>query len=270
MASRVDVGLLREWAPRQAATADKESRGRVLVVGGDAQTPGGVLLAGEAALRVGAGKLQLACDAALQVAVAVAVPEALVVDRDDVAALAADADVVLIGPGLGDPDAARRLVERLLPAVESVPLVLDALAVAASDLVKDRSAPTLLTPNATEAAHALGWDEVGDDNAETAARELAERCQAVVAVGAGLSVCATPGGAVWTDSSGDSGLGVSGSGDVKAGAAAGLLARGLAPERAAVLATWLHARAGERCGPIGYLARELAAQLPQALAELTA
>ena len=259
MASRVDLALLRSWAPRQAATADKESRGRVLVIGGDAQTAGGVILAGEAALRVGAGKLQLGCHAALQAAVAVAVPEALVVDRDGVAALAADADVVLVGPGLGDPDAARLLVERLLPAVENVPLVLDALAVSAADMVKDRSAATLLTPNATEAAHALGWDEVDDGTVEAAALELADRYQAVIALGAGLSVCATPGGAAWTDSSGD----------VKAGAVAGWVARGLEPQRAAVLATWLHARAGERCGPIGYLAREIAAELPHALAELS-
>jgi hydroxyethylthiazole kinase-like uncharacterized protein yjeF len=242
----------------------------VLVVGGDAETPGGVLLAGEAALRVGAGKLQLGCAGEVAAALAVAVPEALVVDRSRVGELAGDADAVLIGPGLGDPDQARELVCRLVADVEQVPLVLDALALAAVDDIKGRAAPTLLTPNPVEAAHALGLDP--DDELSDvigAARELAARTGAVVALGSELSVTALPSGETWTDDSGDSGLGVSGSGDVKAGAAAGLLARGVPAERAAVLATWLHARAGERCGRIGYLARELAAELPHALADLS-
>ncbi|MDX6224229.1 MAG: hypothetical protein QOE64_605 [Frankiales bacterium] len=268
MASRsVDRDLLVAWAPSAPSGGGKEERGRVLVIGGDVGTPGGVLLAGEAALRVGAGKLQIGCAPEAVAALAVAVPEALVVDRAEVSALAAEADAVLIGPGIGDADEASRIVKGLLPELENVPLVLDALALAAADLVTGRAAPTVLTPNPTEAARALDRDELGDEVA--AAVELSSRTGAVVALGSELSVCAGPGGPVWTDNSGDSGLGVSGSGDVKAGAVAGLLARGLAPERAAVLATWLHARAGERCGPIGYLAREIAAELPHALAELS-
>ena len=268
MASQqVSLELLRSWAPGLPSGGGKEDRGRVLVIGGDAETVGAVLLAGEAALRVGAGKLQLACDPARSSALAVAVPEALVTDRAGAAELVGGADAVLIGPGLGDAEAAAELVGKLLPALEDVPLV---LALAAADQVRDRRAPTLLTPNPKEAAHALdvSQDELGD--CIDAALELAARTNAVVALGADRSVTATPTGDAWWDDAGDSALGVSGSGDVKAGAAVGLIARGVATERAGVLATWLHARAGARCGPIGYLARDIAAQLPAALSELSA
>src|SRR5688500_13678560 len=90
--------LLREWPLPQPDDDDsKEERGRVLVIGGSTQVPGAVLLAGEAALRVGAGKLQLATAASVAPGLALAVPEALVVplDEDDDGDLRGDAGKVL-------------------------------------------------------------------------------------------------------------------------------------------------------------------------------
>jgi NAD(P)H-hydrate repair Nnr-like enzyme with NAD(P)H-hydrate dehydratase domain len=82
----------------------------------------------------------------------------------------------------------------------------------------------------------------------------------------------TPTGDQWSDPSGGAGLGVSGAGDVRAGVVAGLLARGAEPAQAAVWAAHLHGRAGERLastvGPVGFLARDLAGQLPPLLAEI--
>ena len=73
--------------------------------------------------------------------------------------------------------------------------------------------------------------------------------------------------------SGSPGLGVSGSGDVRAGLVAGLLARGADPAQAAVWGGYLHARAGERLagqsGPLGFLAREIAPQMPAVLVEIS-
>ena len=96
---------------------------------------------------------------------------------------------------------------------------------------------------------------------------------AVVGLGGATSWIASPDDRVWQDESGNAGLGVSGSGDVRAGITGGLLARGADPAQAAVWAAYLHGRAGERLassiGPLGFLARELPAEVPAALAEIT-
>jgi len=128
----------------------------------------------------------------------------------------------------------------------------------------------VLTPNPTELAFGLHVDEV--DDAPAAAAEMARRARAVVALGGETSWVADPDGRLWQDESGGAGLGVSGSGDVRAGVVAGLLARGAEPAQAAVWAAHLHGRAGERLaaavGRLGFLARELPAQLPRVLSEV--
>ena len=81
-----------------------------------------------------------------------------------------------------------------------------------------------------------------------------------------------PSGDAWRLDVGAPGAAVAGSGDVKAGAVAGLLARGLSPARAAAWGAYVHGRAGERLtaevGRTGFLAREVARGLPAALAEV--
>ena len=118
--------LLRDW-PLPDPDGSKDAKGRLLVVGGSDRTPGAVLLAAEAALRVGAGKVQVATTASTAAHLATAVPEAFVVglDTDDgeiatsaaaqLLELADGADAVLAGPGLGDPAAACALLEELVP-----------------------------------------------------------------------------------------------------------------------------------------------------------
>ena len=126
----------------------------------------------------------------------------------------------------------------------------------------------VLTPNPTEAAYALHIeeDEVDEDPAGAAA-DLAGRARAVVGLGGATSWIAAPDGRLWRDESGTAGLGVSGSGDVRAGITGGLLARGADPAQAALWAAWLHGRAGERLassvGRLGFLARELPARGPR-------
>jgi NAD(P)H-hydrate repair Nnr-like enzyme with NAD(P)H-hydrate dehydratase domain len=113
-------------------------------------------------------------------------------------------------------------------------------------------------------------DEVDADPAGAALR-LAEEARAVVGLGGATSWIAGE-GRLWEDQSGGAGLGVSGSGDVRAGVVAGLLARGAEPAQAAVWAAHLHGRAGERLaarvGRLGFLARELPPEIPRVLAEV--
>ncbi|WP_328459860.1 NAD(P)H-hydrate dehydratase [Actinoplanes sp. NBC_00393] len=270
----VTPALLREWALPDPQ-GSKEARGTVLVVGGARCTPGAVLLAGVAALRAGAGRLQLAVAAESAVPLSIAVPEAKVVGLtsdgdtpDEVLRLAEDADVIALGPGLDDIDHTTRLMKAVLGAAgPETAVVLDAYALGA--LSKDpgllRQPRAVLTPNLAEAGHLLGRAP-GDDLA-AAARELAERHRAVVSL---YGHIADPGGGAWREESGDAGLGTSGSGDVRAGIVAGLLGRGADPAQAACWAAYVHAMSGRRLAPgygrTGFLARELVDEVAATIA----
>ncbi|MCZ7437208.1 NAD(P)H-hydrate dehydratase [Micromonospora sp. WMMC241] len=285
MPNRSDVitpALLRDWA-LPVPTGGKEARGTVLVVGGSRFTPGAVLLAGVAALRAGAGVLQLATAESTAAALSIQVPEALVVglpetgegavrgDPGDVlGGLVADADVVAVGPGLTDIDATGKLLRLVLDAAgRETALVLDAYALGAlshePDLLAGSGRKAVLTPNLTEARHLLDRDPGDDLDAE--AVELAGRYDAVVSL---YGHIATPDGRAWREESGDAGLGTSGSGDVRAGLLAGLLSRGADPAQAACWAAFAHAVSGQRLVPrygrIGFLARELLDEIPYTLA----
>lgn len=268
-------------------SADKEARGRVLLVGGCTENPGGLLLAAEAALRAGAGKLQLATADSVAVVLAVAVPEARVfafpssgtegIDpraAKGIAELADAADALLIGPGLLDEDAAARLTRGVLKRIRRPAVVLDAGGLAAlrgdPRALAQLEGRAVLTPHAGEMAQLLGLErgEVEADP-DAAARRAAVTFGAVVALKGPETVIATPDGAGFRYTRGGAGLGTSGSGDVLGGIVTGLLARGADPLRAAAWGVFLHGEAGNalalRHGLVGLLARELAAEVPRIL-----
>src|SRR5689334_21554757 len=222
-APAVTPQLLRAWPlPALDDEGTKHSRGTVLVIGGAESTPGAVLLAGVAALRAGAGRLQLATVEAAAVALGVALPEAAVVGvaagangsvsptaADDLAGLAQDAATVVLGPGLLGRDETRELLAALLPRLECS-LVLDAVALTAlagQEALLARHDGVVLTPNAGELA-ALA-DEDKADGLATAER-VAKQYVAVIVSQDGV---VTPGGDAWSNGAGGIGLGTSGSGD---------------------------------------------------------
>jgi ADP-dependent NAD(P)H-hydrate dehydratase len=264
--------VLREW-PLPDPQGDKESRGTVLVVGGSRTTPGAVLLAGVAALRAGAGRLQLAVEESTAIALSIAVPEAKVIGLPDdgaLAELAGSADVLAIGPGLNDIEGAARLMRQVLEAARPEAwVVLDAYALGALSkdpkLIAGGPDRIVLTPNITEAEVLLG--RAPGDDLTAAARTLAERYAATVSLYGHVAV---PDGRVWREESGDAGLGTSGSGDVRAGIVAGLLARGCDPAQAACWGAFAHAVSGQRLAPrygrTGFLARELVDEVAYTIA----
>ena len=284
----VTPALLRDW-PLTEPGSSKSARGEVLVCGGSRSTPGAVRLAGEAALRAGAGKLALATVASVAAPLGVAVPEAQVLDLPEdgdgcLGLVAADrvveriesVDVLLAGPGLTDPAHAARLLDLVLPRTDCA-VVLDALGTAylteRPDGLRHLHGRVVVTANPVELARMTGHDELdGDEETLEAARSLSSRSGVVVLAGAATKHIVTPDGQVWAVAGGGPGLGVSGSGDVQAGLVAGLLARGEDPAKAAVWGGYLHARAGERLasavGQVGYLARELPESVPAVLDEL--
>lgn len=263
--------LLRAWALPEAQDGDdKHDRGTALVVGGDVGTPGAVLLSGLAALRVGAGRLQLATVRDTATALAVAVPEALVLGC--AAEELGQVDVegtsgVLVGPGLMDTEHAERVLADLVPRLGPVALVVDALALPAVRHTASLPERCVLTPNLGELA---ALDGGRDDSTDRQARRVAERTGAVVAT---QDWVAAPDGRLWRNETGSVGLATSGSGDVLAGMALGLLCRGAEPAQAACWATYAHSAAGQRLaathGRTGYLARELLDALPGEMLALT-
>ena len=278
----VSPALLKDWPlPEVEDGQDKNARGMALVVGGAVSTPGAVLLAGLAALRVGAGKLQVVTVEATAVALAVAVPEAGVLGlpaepggslspdaADTVVEQAERAGAVVLGPGLMDRDAAVALLEGVLPRLGDTPVVLDGLALTAlagrPELLSGRSA--VLTPNAGELAALLDGEEL--DGAQ-AAVAVARRYGAAVSSPGWV---ADADGRSWCVEAGGIGLGTSGSGDVLAGLVGGMLARGTGAAQAAVWGQYLHAAAGDqltaRLGRMGFLARELLDEIPAVLSTL--
>ena len=281
--------LLSDWAlPEPEADADKEARGRILVIGGDARVPGGALLAATAALRAGAGKLQLAVAAPVAPALGVAIPEALVAalpalpsgapdpeQLADLEVLCRGAAATIVGPGLVEPDGAAALVRRVVEWLPTSVLIVDAAALAGVDeaLGQRLAGRLIVTPNATEAALLLDWDEdrIADDPV-AAAHTIADRFRAVVALKGRETQIVDPQGNHYVNQAGNVGLAVSGSGDVLVGIIGGLLARGADPTQAAVWGVHLHALAAdelaETVGPLGYLPREIPARLPTLLATL--
>ena len=299
-ATLVTPSLLREW-PLPAPGEDKYSRGSVLVVGGARATPGAALLAGTSALRAGAGKLTLAVAESVAVQLGVALPEcgaiglpetaegSVKAELDRIASYLDRADTLLVGPGLDDPDLAGELLRALLEREPGgadakgdaggkggAAVVLDAYALGALVPLEDQLEPwrgrLILTPNPKEAGILLGRDvdHLEKDLAEISARfDAVVSCQGLITQPPGLD----PGEPeLWKITTGYGGLGTSGSGDVLAGAIAGLRARGTSSAQAACWGTHLHAAAADRLasrlGPLGFLARELADELPALMLEL--
>ncbi|MDP1795447.1 MAG: ADP/ATP-dependent (S)-NAD(P)H-hydrate dehydratase [Acidimicrobiales bacterium] len=252
-----------------AATGGKDDKGSVVVIGGPPVCPGAVILTATAALRIGAGRVRAAVDPAAAVAVAVAVPELAVFGWNQKASPPPElmpclktADVVVMGPGhtqLDDP-VVRSTAERTRAT-----LVLDAGALGSAVPVA-RSSRVVIAPNPTEAALLVPLDDPTDDrrDEEQLARELTAKLGQPVAVRGARTVIASDTDA-WVFDDTPPGLGTPGSGDVFVGVLAGLLAGGCPPLPALAWAVQLHADAGRRLSettPVGYLASEIAAELP--------
>jgi ADP-dependent NAD(P)H-hydrate dehydratase len=287
----VTPAVLRDLAPvRPEGSAHKGMRGRVLIIGGSSEMPGAALLAGIAALRAGAGVLQVATVESAAFHLATAIPEARVIGLPEgpggeiarsaasrLVDLAGAADAVLVGPGMTDDDELAELVPALLQGASEVATVVDARALAAvtPQLLAARDGATVLTPNAKEACTMIeaDVDDVQEDPLGCL-RTLVSDFHCAVTLRGGETFTTAPGEPVYRDESGSPGLGTSGSGDVLTGFLTGLLARGTAPVGAAVWAVHVHAQSGQRLssrvGPLGYLARELLDEMAAVATELGA
>ncbi|MFJ6719465.1 MULTISPECIES: NAD(P)H-hydrate dehydratase [unclassified Streptomyces] len=238
--------------PEPGPASDKYRRGVVGVVAGSARYPGAAVLAVAGALRGGAGAVRYVGPAAVGEAVLARYPETLI-GRGRVQAW-------VVGPGLGD----ERVPEVL---ADPVPVLVDADGLRGLDpgALRARTAPTLLTPHAGEAAALLGVRREEVEAGRLAAvRALAERYGATVLLkGSTTLVC--DGGVVRVNPTGTPWLATAGSGDVLSGLAGSLLAAGLSAPDAASVAAYLHGLAARRAASgAPLLAHEVAEALPSA------
>lgn len=258
----IDPGLFLPWLKPRPRNSHKGSFGSAAVLGGAPGMAGAALLAGRAALLLGAGRVYVGMLERL--AVDPLQPELMLRPPAEALSLATAA---AIGPGLGQSDAARDLLRAAID--RPVPLVVDADALnllAAHPVLLNklcrREAATLLTPHPAEAARLLGTaTETVQADRIAAAQELAHRACAFVALKGCGTVIAHPDRTWLVNATGNPGLASAGSGDVLTGIALALLAQRWPTEAALAAAVHLHGAAADvlaaqGTGPIGLAAGE--------------
>jgi len=267
--------------PVRSVDGHKGAFGRVLIVAGSDTMIGAPAFVGLSALRMGAGLVQVATPRAALLAVLGVVPEliGLALEPRGGNKLLMDAvekaDVVVVGPGLGQSTVARQRVRALLNVERSMVIDADALNILASEKAwpANMRANAVLTPHPGEMQRLgklLGVDRVpADDDGRTRLATHAAGAFGQVVVLKGHRTVVADGRRVYVNNTGNSALSKAGTGDVLCGIIAALLAAGMDRFAAACLATHLHGLAGEiagkRFGLRGVLARDVIDQLPTAV-----
>jgi ADP-dependent NAD(P)H-hydrate dehydratase / NAD(P)H-hydrate epimerase len=277
----------------RADNTHKGTYGHMLIIAGSRGKSGAAILAARGALRMGAGLVTAAIPRSIGAIVATGQPElmtapmpdheghfAALATLDELKSLAPGMSALVVGPGIGMSDDTRDLVAWLVRegAQPDRPLLIDAdgltvLAALGPALLKSARGPVVLTPHPGEMARLLGISTaaVNADRIGAACR-LAETTGAAVLLKGARTIIATPEGRVSVNSSGNPGMATPGMGDVLSGMVGALLGHGMAAGDALALAAFVHGLAADRLasrlGPVGYLAGDLAAELPAAIASV--
>lgn len=243
--------------PKRAADGNKGTYGKVLIIGGSRGKSGAAAMAGQAALRAGAGLVTVATPESVLPMVALAAPELMTeplaetkegaVTNQPVSHLLKDKTVVGIGPGLSTVPEASAFVRRV-GAECRVPIVIDADALNALIGFEGEMGGAVLTPHPGEMARLIGKDvEYVQANRLGVASDFAARRNAYVVLKGHRTVVATPGGEIYINPTGNPGMATGGTGDILTGMIAGILAQehlGSFIERLC-LAVYLHGLAGD-------------------------
>jgi ADP-dependent NAD(P)H-hydrate dehydratase / NAD(P)H-hydrate epimerase len=289
---------LAEARPRlrsRPRNSHKGNYGHVMVIAGSRGKSGAAILASRGALRMGAGLVTAVIPEAIGAIVAAGQAELMtepVADHDGhydgqyapgvLAKLIQGKNALAVGPGIGQSDDTRALLQWLI--AEGVaprrPMLIDAdglnvVAQIGAGALKRAAGPVVLTPHPGEAARLLGMStaEVNADRI-SAARRLSELSGAAVLLKGARTVIADTEGDVYVNASGNPGMATPGMGDVLSGIVGALLGQGFTPLEALALGAFVHGHAGDRLaariGPVGYLAGDLADELPFTLAAISA
>ena len=280
MMKTLDHEQILKILPDRDPRAHKGDFGKILLLCGSRGFTGAAYLAAMGALRSGAGLVFLGVPESIYAVEAVKLNEPVVFPLPDRGGkLSQEAipeilerlpqmDAVLVGPGLGQSDGVFQVVKTVLEQA-ACPVVLDAdginLLSAHKDILRGRTAPTILTPHGGEFARLGG--QAGADRqaaAEAMARDLG--CSLLLK---GHNTVITDGTVTYINPTGNPGMAVGGSGDVLAGIITALLGQGVKPLEAAACSAWIHGAAGDICaaeiGQYGMLPTDMVAVLPRLL-----
>ena len=275
----MDETRIRRLLPRRTRDTHKGDYGKILLLCGSRGFTGAAALAARGALRTGAGLVYLAVPESIYAIEAVKLTEPVVLplpEEDGMLCAASLAkigellpkmDAVLFGSGSGIGPGTEKVLEFLLKNAEC-PLILDAdgitLAARHKDILRDRLAPTILTPHDGEFARLKPIDGARLEQTMAMARELG-----VILLRKGHRTLITDGTECWENQTGNPGMTTGGSGDVLSGIILSLLGQGLQPLQAAAAGAWLHGAAGdlaaEKLGEYGMLPGDLVEELPRLL-----
>lgn len=282
----LDRSITASLRPRRTE-AHKGTHGHLLILAGSTGKTGAALLAGQGALRSGAGLVSFAVPADLNQIFETAIAETMsvplpgssgalsVADYEQIAALIKGKNGIVLGPGIGTGATTAQLVLRLY-SESSVPMVVDADALtilaAHPEIVLNPAGPRIFTPHPGEMARLMGTtiEQVQADRLAAALwlhGQLGGAATPMITVLKGAGTIVASADNQWAiNTTGNPGMGTGGMGDVLAGMIAGLLVQGHSPWEAACLGVYLHGLAADRLAaeqPFGYTASEVAHTLPQ-------
>lgn len=282
----IQTGAARAMLPRRPADGHKGTFGSVLVIGGSRGYSGAAALTATSALRAGAGLVRLAAPRsvirALEGVLTEVVKLPLAETEDETISSASlprlaqaltQSRAIAMGPGVSThPDTARLVMD--IVRLARMPLVIDADAITIlarkPSLLRGHARRIILTPHPGEMSRLIGLSPAAiNDRRIEVARETARQFDCVIVLKGVPTVIAAPGGECYINTSGDSGMGTAGSGDVLTGLISGFLAQGAPPLNAAVLGVHVHGLSGEIVArektSYAMIARDLGTGIPRGM-----
>jgi NAD(P)H-hydrate epimerase len=285
--------LTAEWIRRRlqprSADTHKGRTGHLLVVAGSVGKTGAAALTAASAMRAGAGLVTLSIAESLHPLAETLVLEVMTAPLteirygvlgdtavDDIKKLVAGKACLAIGPGIGQAEETRRLIQKIIPQIE-IPMVIDADGLnnlmGQTQLLQHLKAPAVLTPHPGEMARLINATPAEvQQNRLKCARDFATNFNVHVVLKGAATVIAHPDGKTYINPTGNSGMASGGMGDVLTGVLAGFITQGFTPEAAAHAAAYLHGAAADTLaktiGPFGYLAGEVMNAIPGEIKKL--
>lgn len=243
----VDSKFVRHSLKPREKFSHKGTFGHVLMLAGNTETMGAALLATGASLNVGAGLVTACIPQSGLIALNVALPEAMFLDREAVKEIPAHKyQAIAIGPGLGVGNEQIQLLEYLFQQNQPLVLDADALNVIAShqELLEKIPAQSIITPHMKEFDRLFGDHNNWWQRVTTARREATQRQVIIVLKNQYTFIC-LPTGEICVNPTGNPAMAQGGMGDVLTGTIVGLLAQGYSSTDAAILGVYLHGKAGD-------------------------
>lgn len=269
--------------PVRLPDTHKGSYGKIFIIGGSLGMTGAGYLAAAGALRVGGGLVclgipsTLVCKSYPGILEVISIPledrKSGYLSKDSISVILGQMKtmtVTAIGPGLSTREDVHEVVFSVIENSD-IPLIIDAdgLNVLACDIdvLKKLRVPAVITPHPGEMARLAGISirEVQNNRIEIA-QEFASNWKVITVLKGAKTIVALPGGEIYINPTGNSGMATAGSGDVLTGVISGLIGQGMRPEEAAISGVYLHGLAGDRVaevkGVYGLNARDIVEELP--------